>query len=445
MKSSSIILAAFVLLFSASGFARGREITLKECVVIALQNNPDLEVADENWKKALADYRIARASKGIQISGVIYTQEFNRDNLADSSVAGKDTDIGLVFGINATYSLFNYRLIKQEQAARSSLDLVKIEQMRTRSTIILDVKRSYYAFLMAGEIMTLREKLYISNKEKLQLAQKLFRSGQRPVLDVTKAEIDYAQAILDYEKAKNIYRTARIQLYMAIGVKDMGADIVPVEMAALVKLKYTVPELMKLAKTYNYDLQNISTAKKVNKLRIEQERALRYPDINLNLAFGYQNRAVYQNDSFKGFIDENNWEVKVAPQLRINIPIYSSGAVSARVDGAISNFNKVVYQEKQVLLNLENQILNDVQTLDEIQKQIDMSVLIIENARKLLQLASKSYEAGSNSLMDLQDAQMRVITSEIGYINSKYLYLRTISQLANKIGLEEEFLCKESD
>ena len=70
-------------------------------------------------------------------------------------------------------------------------------------------------------------------------------------------------------------------------------------------------------------------------------------------------------------------------------------------------------------------ILDDMRSLEELQKQLQMSELIIENAKKNYQLASKSYESGTISLLDLQDSQMRVISAEIGYINTKYQYLLT--------------------
>jgi len=424
-------------------FSAGRVITIKECMEIALQNHPDLQISEESWKKAIADYRVVKGKRGLQINAQIYTQEFNRSNVSDTSIAGKDTDIGLVFGVGASYNLFNYKAIKEEQAARTALDLSKISQLETKDTIILTVKKAYYNFLSCQENMLLRKQLHESNKSKLDLVRKLFKSGQRPILDVSKAEIGYAEALLDYEKAKNNYRSARIQLYMAMGIKNIGTDIVPEDIDNLPQLKYSEKELFKLAESYNYNLQTIKISREVDKLKIEIERAQRYPDISLLLGLAYRNTAVYQNDSFKGFVDEENWELKVAPSIKISLPLYTSGVITSRVDAAMSNYNQTIYKERQIRMNLDNQILDSVKTLEELQKQIEMSKLIIENAKKNLLMADKSYESGSTSLLDLQDAQMRVISAEIGYINSKYQYLLTIAQLANTIGLEEEFLCEK--
>jgi len=442
MNNLNYIIIFILLALPAISNAQGKITTVKECIDTALQNHPDLQISNENWKKAVADYRTIKAQNSIQIAGQIETKEYNLDATSDSTIAGKDTDIGIQLGLAASYSLYDHKKIKQTQAARTSLDLSKINQMKVKNDIIYNVKRAYYNFLMARENLTLRKKLYDNNKNKLELTQKLFKSGQRPILDVSKAEVGNAEAILDYEKAKNSLRTASMKLNMAMGIKDIGQDFLPVEIEKLPELKYTYEELVKLANIYNTDLQTIQINKLIDKYKIEIERAERYPRIELYFLFGYENKSVYRNDSLKGFIDEENWQIKIAPSLRIRLPIYTGGAISSKVDAAITNFNKDIYQERQTQINLENMILDDMRSLEELQKQLQMSELIIENAKKNYQLASKSYESGTISLLDLQDSQMRVISAEIGYINTKYQYLLTIAQLAIKIGLEEEYLCK---
>ena len=118
-----------------------------------------------------------------------------------------------------------------------------------------------------------------------------------------------------------------MKLNMAMGIKDIGQDLLPVEIEKLPELKYTYEELVKLANIYNTDLQTIQINKLIDKYKIEIERAERYPRIELYFLFGYENKSVYRNDSLKGFIDEENWQIKIAPSLRIRLPIHRWGNI----------------------------------------------------------------------------------------------------------------------
>ena len=421
--------------------AKSRTITLDECVSIAVQNHPDLKIQDEKYSLSISNYKFFKAQRSIQVAASILTKEFNLDASSDTTIAGKDTDVGIQLGINANYSIYDRKKEKREKLARVQMNIAKIDKKRARDDLVLKVKQSYYNYLMAREATVLNKQLYLNNLQKLKLAQKLFKRGQRPILDVSKAEISYAEAHLDYEKAKNKLRSARIMLFISMGIQDSGADIIPIGHESMPFMKFTYDELKKLAYLYNNDLQSISINKMINKIKIDIARADRYPKITLDVLFGYENQSLYRNDSFEGIVDSENWELKIAPSIKFTLPLYSGGAISANVNSSINEYNIATYKERQVKLMLENNILDDVKMLEELAKQIEMSELIIENSKKHLLLANKSYESGVGTLLELQDAQARVIKAEIGYLNSKYQYFLTIAQLSNRIGLEEDYLC----
>jgi outer membrane protein TolC len=76
---------------------------------------------------------------------------------------------------------------------------------------------------------------------------------------------------------------------------------------------------------------------------------------------------------------------------------------------------------------------------------MEISSLITKNAQRHLLLAQRSYENGGGSLLELQDAELSVISAEIGYLESKYGYLLALAKISNLIGIGENYLCKNLD
>jgi len=94
------------------------------------------------------------------------------------------------------------------------------------------------------------------------------------------------------------------------------------------------------------------------------------------------------------------------------------------------------------MLKLENSLRTDVRVLEELSKQKEMSVLIIENSKKHLLLAKKSYENGLGSLIELQHAELTVLKAELTSYEAKYNYMLTVAHIASTVGLGEDYLCR---
>ncbi|RPI96320.1 MAG: hypothetical protein EHM32_03470, partial [Spirochaetales bacterium] len=193
------------MLFLCAGLlhAETRKLTREDCVTIALENHPTVMVLAQEQKKAVANYRLSKAPDRIQVNGEVKTAEYLKPESSSTgfNVPGRDTTIGIFAGTSAIYNLVDPNISKKQQAAKLAIDMSKMNEIKERSTIVLNAKAAYYAFNMAIENVRLREKLRDKYKVKQETTAILFRNGLRPILDVTKADVDLASATLEYEKA----------------------------------------------------------------------------------------------------------------------------------------------------------------------------------------------------------------------------------------------------
>jgi len=430
-------------------YGQGKKVTLKECIKIALQHHPSFQVSAENKKIAFAQYKQFKAMRNPQVAASIQTIETTKSTATNTNftIPGVDTDISIMGGLTATYKLFDPSISHQEKTARLKLDMSKISLITLKNNIILNVKKSYYGYLIATENVKIKKQLLEKYIQKKKQAEILFKTGLRPKLDISKAAVSLAEGQLQLEKAKNNRRSMLYKLYTSMGVTQSALiNIKPVSINKLPLLRYNIVDLKKLSLLYNPDIKLVKSSIMVKRINIAISRSLRYPTVGLSLIFGMQLDKIYGlnndihlfGDNFKA----DNWTPRIAFQITASMPVYTGGLISAKVDESIAVYNKSVLSARQKIITVNNQITKYFKTLAELKKQLKMTELILSNSKKHLLLSIRTYENGAGSLLNLKDAQMSVDNAELGYLQVKYQYMITMAELANIIGLDEEYLCR---
>lgn len=427
-----------------------KKVTLEECIEIAVQNHPEIKLSFEERKDAIAQYRLSQSRNRVQINAEIKTVEYLKENSDKSNevlnIPGKDTVIGLFAGPTVTYNLIDSRKSDVEDSARLAVDLSKTNVIKVRDLIISNVKKAYYGYLFASENTGMMMQLVDKFSVKLQKAQILFKTGQRPILDVTKSDVDLGDAKLQYEKAKNQESLMKTELLASMGIMDDDIDFSPVKVSQLPQLRFSLKELYSLAEEYYPDIKIAKIRKDINRLNISVAQSAHMPTVDLLASFGFENTTIFDNDTmkYKSYQERfsENWELSSHFGIRAKVPIYSGGGIEAAVESAEAEYNKSKYIEKEILVRMKAMIRNYFNSLNEYKKQIEISKLIIDNAEKHLMLARKSYENGIGSQLDMQDAETAVIKAVVSRTKAGYDYLITLALLANVIGLDEEYICQ---
>ncbi|MCP4132894.1 MAG: TolC family protein [bacterium] len=442
----------FVFLFLMIGvsvYAGEREITLRECIDTALQNHPNLLVSIEEKKQAWADYKAIRGANNLLVAGELKTVERLKDGVSSTSfsIPGVDTNFGLFGGLTATYPLFNMQKSQAEDSSRLSIDLSKFKAKKTEFEVMYDVKKAYYQYIISRENVKLRNKTLHNSKKKQKQAKILFENGTKTILDVTSADVEIGEANLAYEKARNNERLMKAQLYSSMGIKsddDINISLSPLE--DLPQLKYSLTDLYKLSDLYSPEIMIVKLQKKISKMNIEVQDWGHYPTVDLALALGIENQKLFNtdsNDSFWERAKSSNWTPTYNMGITIKVPVYYGGAISAKVESAVSDYNKMVYYERKVVVQMNDLIKNQYKSLEEFSRQFTISKLMLANARKHQLLAQRSYENGIGSQLTLQNAEMTVLSAELAYIKLKVEYLLTLADVCKIVGLREEYLCKK--
>lgn len=430
--------------------AHARKITLADCIETALQNNPNILEIDESWKKSVSGYRYAQAQRGLKVDGQVKTVERLKDNSSSDSnvrIPGKDTNIGLFAGLYAYYYLYDAERKKNEEVSKAKLAVTKIESDKVRSDVIFNVKKAYYDYLLAVRSMELRKKLLDKAKEKQKLVKTMYDNGLQPALDVMQTDVSFSRALLEYERTVNTERMKRNALYVSMGISEnKDAEIVSVSSESLPAVRFSAEELNKLALLFCHDLRLAEERRKVSKINIDVAKAANKPIVFISMGLGMENEALYLFTDDDGSFGDNfkpaNWGPVFTAAITASIPVYYSGAISAKIDSAVADYNSIMYQERSIKIRVQNAIADQYTALGELKKQIDISKQITENSRRYELLARRSYENGAGTLLDLQNAEENVLSAELNFLDTVYQYYLTLATLAHTLGVEEEQICQ---
>lgn len=461
------ILLSFIMAFSAArGDDTPRDLALNECINIALENNTSIRVSDEDVNKALAEYRVARGQRLPFVAFDIKSQQYPRvvdtgwiayipdpvwkyyltkqkvDEANKDNPLSKYYNLGISFGVVAGVSIYNKKKSRMQDVAEKGVSISKLNAKKTISETILNVKQAYYSYAMAREHVAMREDLVKSNADRLRVTEILYKNAQRPIIDLSKAQYEYGNSQLELERARNNERAMRFELFKIMGVSDPGYDIVPRDYDLPGELKYSLDELNSYGELHSIDLQIIRMQKKINKLKVDVEMAGHYPEVELQGGMAYENG--YLNfGSFSENFKSSAWRSSFGAGFVARLPLYSGGTVCARVDSAKAEYQKSAIKEKEAAQSVRTTIRNFHDTLGELKKQLEVSKLMEENAKKHMLLARKTYESGAGTQLELHDANVSLANARMGYLKAKNDYLITIAKLCSIVGLGEDSLCKK--
>lgn len=426
-------------------YTQSREVSIAECINIALQNHPDLMASLENQNGALADYHVAKAANRVNINATANTVEYLKEGRSSSqaNVPGRDTAIGLFAGLAATYNIYDPRRNTNIDVKRVSIDYAKMNSVKVRETIVKDVKVSYYNYAMERETASLRKELMKKYEEKLAKTRILYRIGQRSALDVSKAEVDLESSRIQFERSKNQENSSRTTLLTSMGIMDDNIAFSPGYIEDLPEVKFSVDELYDLSKQNYPELNMVLLQKRIGKLNVELQKASNYPTIDITAALGFENRNLQGAGAFEENLQSNNWSPTAHAGFTAAFPIYSGGAISGKIDSAVSQYNSIVYQERKLKVKVKGMIRSSFQEMSELKKQREMSLLMVDNARKHLKLTQRYYETGVGSQLEIRDAELSVLDAELTLIKTKYGYMITLANLSNLVGLGEKYLCSK--
>ncbi len=433
MHYKSLIKKMLVLVMAASAMTMSGQtlnLTLDECIRIALNDNPSIIVADMEIQRV--DYS-KKEVLGQLFPQVNFVANYNR-TLAKQTMVMMDqefkvgTDNQHSVGFQGSLPIIVPALWKSIKLNDNQI-LQHIEQARSsRLSLVNQVKNAYYALLLARDSKRVIEKNHETALLNADIFDKQYEIGVASEYDKTRARVaatTLEPSILD---AENSITALKLQLKVLMGM-DVNVDIEPAE--TLDDFKYKIYE-----NTLNVDtsLVNNTNLRQLDLQTDYLKKALKVQKMswapNLNGTINYMWNSMSNGSPFKNF----NWNPYSQAGLALTWNLFSGGQRYYKQKQAEIAVREMKWQRENLTRGLNSQVQTQINSIKSDLKQIESNAASVALAEKSDNIIQESFKMGVGTFLQLQDTQNALLGARLSYYQAIYNLLVAQSDLELLLG-----------
>jgi outer membrane protein TolC len=382
-------------------------VTLDQAINRATRLDPDYvralgQVDNAEWGRRAALAVFVLPSLTASIDATKYSTEFF--NIG----TGRNQAEAVNATIEARYDLFNARKFTDLGRTGAELESAHAGELEQRFRTALLVESDYYAVLQNQELSRVAADRTRRAEEGLGIARARVVSGAAVQSDSLQLVLELTQARTDQLRRDASLRVSRLQLGRRIG-EPGPVDAEPVDTTPAPDLPLGVDEAVQLAVTQGPQYRAARASERAASAFLKGQRGQYLPRMTL---IGTHSRF---DDSF--FPSARNVS---AISLNVSLPIWDDG----RRELAISQARVNRDVSRAIRDDLERAARPDVTAAFEAyvtaQATTGLSGTGVLVARENYRVQESRYRAGSTTILDVLDAQIRLTQSEADLVQSRY-------------------------
>jgi outer membrane protein len=406
----------------------GKPLSLNDCVALALRFNPALRsnLATVDAQKARVEQALSAYYPQINLNAAYNWNTYNFVSLGGQvrSYTYNWTFID-VFSVGPTLNQTIYDFgrtsnsvkINRENVTASEQDLVT-----TRQTVILNVRQAYFGILQGQRLVEVAKDVVTQTQQHLDQANGFYQAGTRPKIDVTKAEVDLANAQLALIQANNNFAVAQVTLNNAIGFTQ--SLTFPVEdILGFTPREYRLEEIVKTAYDHRPEILQIKAKQRSQEAAVNLARSSYYPILSGNAQYlmrGYHMPNDMTWDMFFGAV--------------LTIPIFSGFSSPNQVAEQQANLRNLISQEESLKLNIRLEAEQAFLSQKQSAEQVRVTEKAVGQAQENYDLASGRYQVGVGSPLEITDAEVQLANAKANYIQALYNYKVAEAKIEKAMG-----------
>ena len=379
-------------------------LSLEHCVALALENHPALRGATYDVAGARAGVRAARASALPQISASgSYTQN---DGTSGTGGAGGFQE-GYAAALSVRQLLFDSgrtpALIREAESGASAASATRnqIEQ-----AVVFGARQAYFRVLAAEQVFLARTQGQDLAALNLRAAQARYQEGVAPKADVTKAEVELANAQLDLIRARNGVDLAYASLNNALGLPPTTRLTLLQEMPAPTEVS-ALDSLLAAAYQDRPELTRAQAAVEAARAAVKIAGSTTRPALFATVGTDWASNSTTA---------DSGWTTGLA----LSFPLWDGGGTTARVRQARTQVESAQASydsaKQQVGLEVQQAYLNIL----EADQRAATAEKLVAQAEENYRIARGRYESGVGPMIDVVDAETALTAARTDYAQARY-------------------------
>lgn len=436
MRNLFFILLINILIYSLSIAGESRKIisnlTLEKAIDIALKENSqvkiaryDIELSESKLTEAYSSLIPSLNGEGSYIRNIKKPVFFLPDFFGGTGQI-RPIEIGSKNSYSAQLSVGMPIFVGQAYTgivmSKLGLDLSRLSYEETLAQIRLNTTKAFLDVLLTRETEKFIKESYENAVRNLENARKLNRAGLISDFDFLSAQVEVEKIKPNVIQAEYTYQTALNFLKTILNLSSEDSIEIVGDFRSFL-LNRNIPQIDNYLVENTYSLKKLSLQKQIAEKNIMLQKWGHFPSL---VAFGnYQIQTQAEDYNFNAY----RWVKSAAVGLSLNIPIFSGFGVQSRVEQAEIQTKQleetINYTKKQLNIAISN-TRNRIQTSIE---KIEAQKLNKEKARRSYQIAEVRFAEGMSTQLELSNANLNLLSAELGYAQALYEYLVAQAEL----------------
>ncbi len=423
------ILFTSLLLISFLSFSQKKNLTLEECISLALENNENLKNSylEEKISTALSKEYLSVGLPQISFDGGIkYNHEVQKSIIDISRFmpgVPEGTEQEVQFGqtydgrmdLYVNQMIFNGSYFVGVSASR---ELIRLSEKMTKRNIIdiyESVQKAYFTALNTKSRIDLVNENLDRLSELLDQTNKLYENGFVEKLDIDRITVSYNNLKSEKIKADRLYDLSISVLKFQIGL--------PIETE--IEL---IGELSEdLINNFSYELKDFDYSKRIEYSILQTDKNLKsydlknnrsqyLPQIYANYNYGYNSSASQSNL----FFNSDRWKKFGTLGFLVVIPIFDGFLKRSKINQSKYKIeqieNQMMFLERSINLQINQSLAN----FENSKESLEITRKNLNLARDVYYASEKKYSEGVGSNLELIDSNNSLKTAQNQYYNALY-------------------------
>jgi outer membrane protein len=431
------------LIFCASAFVAGVKaqdapvLTLKDAIEIALKNNYNIKLSQNN--KSIAGNNVTLGNAGFlplvtgdaTSNNSIQTTKQTRSDGTINNINGAHNS-NLNYGVNLNWTIFDgFNMFATYDQLKQLDKLGAIRLQDTIQSTVANVINTYYNLISQNEqIKALRGAIDISRTQ-LHYTNDKFEVGRVSRLDVYTAQVnlntDTAALITQLQQ----FKTTKIQLNQLL-VRDLQSEF-SIGDTIVVDEKLVLGDIITKAQTQNPAILASQINRRLADINLKQIKSTRYPQVGITSGYTLTN-----NRTPAGFTLRQNAR-GFNYGLTATVNIFDGLNQWRRERNAKLQIDNAEINSKQIRLNVETDINNFYVAYLSGLDLIKLSQSNVEMARKTMEISLEKYKLGNITPLQIREAQRSYLGAQSVFISAQYqskMAEITLKQITNSINIQ---------
>jgi len=290
--NTKLFLKSFLLFFLSITTGNAQELlTLENAVKIALENNYEIKIADNNLKIETTNVAIGNAGMLPSISAVatdnnsiLNTSQTRSDGNTVKLQNAKNSNLS--YGVALDWTIFDgMKMFAKYDQLKELQNMSDAQLKMTIINKVSSVNSVYFNLIQEQQKLSDLDSTIVISKKRLEFTKNRYTIGKGSKLDVLNAQVDLNTDLGNLLKEKQAYANAKTLLNQILA-RDLKTDF-KVSEGISVDRKLKLVDLIALGENQNPELMMQMINKKVSELDLKQIKGERYPTIKVNSGYNF--------------------------------------------------------------------------------------------------------------------------------------------------------------